>query len=176
MRSSLDKSKLLTFMEEVGKRSQSSGRVYLVGGSTALLLGLRNQTIDIDLKLFPEPKGIFEAISHLKEQLSLNVELASPDQFIPPLPGWESRSEFIGTYGEVQFYHYDFYSQVLAKIKRGYEQDILDARALVKLGKVDLDQLRTYFETIEPDLIRYPSINPDNFKAQVEAFIYDSES
>lgn len=48
-------------MEELGKRATSPGTVYLTGGSTALLLGFREQTVDIDIKLEPEPAGAFQA-------------------------------------------------------------------------------------------------------------------
>src|SRR5579862_2449415 len=120
MRSAVDPEKLATFMDEIGRAASGRGRVYLVGGSTALLFGIRDQTLDIDIKLDPEPQGIFEAIATLKERLSINVELASPDHFIPPLPGWEERSEFIATSGPVDFYHYDLYGQTLAKILRGH--------------------------------------------------------
>jgi len=33
-------------------------------------------------------------ISELKEELALNVELASPLDFLPELPGWQERSRF----------------------------------------------------------------------------------
>ena len=70
-------------MEELARRAQSNGKVYFTGGATALLLGLREQTIDLDVKFAPEPKGVFEAIGGLKNQLDLNVELAAPDDFVP---------------------------------------------------------------------------------------------
>src|SRR5437879_9951512 len=111
-------------MTEIGRRATSPGTIYLTGGSTALLLGIREQTIDVDIKLDPEPGGVFEAIASLKEALQLNVELASPDDFLPPLPGWRERSRHITTAGEVEFKHYDLYSQALAKIERGHDQDI----------------------------------------------------
>src|SRR5437016_12151065 len=84
--------KLEAFMTQLGRRATTPGTIYITGGSTALLLGIRDQTIDIDIKLDPEPEGVFEAISDLKNSLDVNVELASPDQFIPPLPGWQERS------------------------------------------------------------------------------------
>ena len=62
---------------------QSPGRVYLTGGATAVLHGWREMTIDIDLKADPQPAGFFEAIAHVKESESVNVELASTDDFIP---------------------------------------------------------------------------------------------
>jgi hypothetical protein len=51
----------------------------------------------------------------LKSELDLNVELASPADFIPPLPGWRERSRLIAREGALTFFHYDFYAQALAK-------------------------------------------------------------
>src|SRR5580765_1895647 len=91
------------FMEELAAASKSPGNVYLTGGATALLLGFRNQTIDIDIKLDPEPKGAFEAIATLKNILNVNVELASPEDFIPPASDWRERSRHIASHGKLQF-------------------------------------------------------------------------
>jgi hypothetical protein len=171
MRSATDKAKLLTFIREVGLAARGPGSVYLVGGSTALLLGIREQTIDVDIKLDPEPKGVFEAIAKLKEQLDLNIELASPDQFLPALPGWKDRSEFIAESGQVTFFHYDFYGQAMAKILRGHHRDLNDVRALVQLGKVQTSRLQDFYNQIEHDLIRFPAINVEDFKARLASFI-----
>ncbi|MHB8636566.1 MAG: DUF6036 family nucleotidyltransferase [Fimbriimonadaceae bacterium] len=174
MRSGTDKAKLLAFVEAIGQTALGPGRVYFVGGATALLLGVREQTIDIDIKLDPEPSGIFESIAGLKERLGLNVELASPDQFLPELPGWRERSEFIARSGLVEFFHYDFYAQALAKILRGHRNDLVDALALTKLGKVKCTQLEALFEQIRPQLIRYPTIDGPDFKARVLAFVKEA--
>ena len=80
--------KLEQFMSALGRRVRGPGIIYLTGGSAALHHHWRSITIDIDIKPEPEPAGIFEAIASLKEELDVNVELASPDQFIPALPGW----------------------------------------------------------------------------------------
>jgi len=85
-------------MEELGRRARGPGRIYLTGGATALIFGWRESTVDADLKLDPEPAGIFEAIAQIKEELEMNVELASPDQFIPPVPEWRERSTYIARY------------------------------------------------------------------------------
>ena len=87
--------KLQALMEAFGKRIKTPGRIYLTGGATALLHGWRQMTIDVDLKADPEPSGFFEAIAILKDELSVNIELANPSDFIPELPNWKSRSIFI---------------------------------------------------------------------------------
>jgi hypothetical protein len=79
-----------------------------VGGATAVLVAWRATTIDVDFVMRPEVDAILRAIPALKERLNLNVELASPDQFIPVPPGWEQRSPVIRRTGLVTFRHYGF--------------------------------------------------------------------
>src|SRR5438132_11241822 len=115
MRRSVSIETLKQFMQELAAAARSSGKVYFTGGATDLLLGFRDQTIDIDLKLDPEPAGVFEAIAELKNKLDLNVELASPDDFIPASKRWRERSRHIATIKQLQFFHYDIALQALAK-------------------------------------------------------------
>ena len=162
------------FMQEVAAAARSPGKVYFTGGATALLLGFREQTIDIDLKLEPEPEGAFEAIAVLKNSLDLNVELASPDDFIPPAPDWRERSRHIASIGRLEFFHYDFALQALAKLERGHAQDLEDAASFLRGGYVTADELRTRFEQIEAALIRYPAIDPQQFRQKVMDFLKSS--
>src|SRR6266550_1699710 len=108
MRRKVTTDTLKEFMRELAAAAKSPGNVYFTGGATALLLGFREQTIDIDLKLDPEPEGVFEAIAVLKNRLNLNVELASPDDFIPAAEDWRECSRHVATIGSVEFFHYDF--------------------------------------------------------------------
>lgn len=127
--------------------------------------------MDVDLKLDPEPSGIFEAIGRLKNELDVNVELASPDQFLPPLPDWRSRSTFIAKHGEVEFFHYDFRAQALTKLARGYERDLGDVTAMLDGGLVSRDGLEKALKAIRSDLIRYPSIDGEAFARRVREFL-----
>lgn len=170
MRAETDKAKLEAFMAALGKRVRGEGRIYLTGGATALLHGWRRMTVDIDLKADPEPAGLFEAIAQLKEELDINVELASPDDFIPAVPGWRERSVFIARHGRLDFYHYDLYGQALSKLQRRHERDLRDVRSMVRDGLIRADKLREEFDTIEAGLIRYPAIDPASFRASVEEF------
>ena len=157
-------------MAALGEKVRGRGRIYLTGGATAVLHGWRPMTIDIDIKPEPEPAGLFEAIASLKNQLDINVELASPDQFIPALPRWQERSLFIAAHGPVEFFHYDPYGQALAKLQRGHERDLLDVRSLLRDGLVQMDPLREFFQLIEPQLIRFPAIDPASFRTAVLKF------
>ncbi|HTV39939.1 MAG TPA: hypothetical protein VMF08_05155 [Candidatus Sulfotelmatobacter sp.] len=170
MRSEADKTKIEEFMAILGKRVAGDGSIYLTDGATAVLHGWRPMTIDVDLKPEPEPRGLFEALAVLKDELDINVELASPDQFIPAIPGWQERSLFIGRFGAIIFFHYDPYGQALSKLQRGHERDIRDARSMLKTGMIQTGRLREFFAQIEPQLIRFPAIDPAVFRAAMEKF------
>ena len=160
--------KVLRLLRLLGEEATGPGRVYLTGGGSAVIVGWRESTIDVDLKLDPEPAGVFGAISRAKETLDMNIELAAPDDFIPPLPKWRNRSVFLVRHGEVDFHHYDFHAQALSKIERGHEQDLRDVEAMFRLNLVDGGTLMDLFEAIEPRLSRYPAIDAGVFRRKVE--------
>lgn len=158
-------------MGELGRRIKNKGRIYLTGGATAVLMDWRETTIDIDMKPVPDTDEIFQAIALLKNELNVNIELASPGEFIPPLPGWEERSIFIENHGALHFFHYDLYAQALAKIERGHSQDQKDVKEMFSRKLVDREKLLELFESIRPQLIRYPAIDPEEFEKKVREAI-----
>ena len=167
MRELASKEKIVEFMRLLGRRTRSEVRVYFTGGTTAVLNGWRDMTLDIDLKFEPEPDELYRAIPQIKEQLQLNIELACPSDFIPELPGWQDRCQYIGREGTVSFFHYDPYSQALSKVERGHEQDVRDVESMIKSGLVDPPKLIGLFYAIEPALYKYPAINPATFARAV---------
>ena len=171
MREKVNAEAVERFMKALGQTGRSSARIYFVGGASAVLLGWREMTIDIDLKLIPEVNEILRALPDLKERLHINVELASPDDFIPPLPGWEERSSFISREGGIDFLHYDFYAQALAKIERGHNTDLLDVRQMIERRLIEPSRLLEFFSHIEDRLYKYPAIDAASFRAAVEQFI-----
>lgn len=158
-------------MRTLGQHAKGPGRIYFTGGATAVLKGWRESTVDVDLKLDPEPAGIFDAIAKVKEDLHLNVELASPDQFIPDPPGSTERAEFIARQGSVEFFHYDLYAQALAKIERGHSRDLADVTAMLDRQLIEPARLRELFDAIEPGLLRFPSIDARAFRERFAAFL-----
>jgi hypothetical protein len=171
VREPLDREKLARFLRALGEAAKGPGRVYLAGGATALSYGFRAQTIDVDMRLDPEPAGIFEAIARLKEELGVNVELSSPHDFLPEVPGWRDRSVFVKRVGPVDVFHYDPVSQVLAKLARGYERDLADADAFVAHGLAPRDEIDAAFAAIEPGLVRYPRLDAAAFAGRVRTFV-----
>ncbi len=159
--------KVRDLMRRLGSAARGEGRIYLVGGSSAVLVGWRESTVDIDLKLDPEPPGVFATIARAKDALDVNIELAAPDDFIPALPGWHERSRFIIRHGPVDYYHYDFHAQALAKIERGHETDLLDVGEMARRGLIRPKRLAGLFDAIRPALERYPAIDPSSFREKV---------
>jgi hypothetical protein len=168
MRAETSRGKIERLMAELGRAVRSPGRVYFTGGVSAVLLGWRDTTLDVDLKADPEPEGFFEALPRLKDAVDINIELAAPDDFIPALPAWRDRSQFIAQHGPLGFYHYDFYSQVLSKIERNHERDQADVQRMLATGLTKRDQLLAFFRDIEPRLIRFPAIDADALRSRVE--------
>lgn len=168
MRGLADGGRIRRFMRELGKTAPDDTRVYFTGGATAVLHGWRDSTIDIDIRLVPERDAILRAIPRLKDALSVNVELASPDHFIPVKPGWEDRSPFIAREGRISFHHFELAAQALAKIERGHAQDMGDVQEMLRRELVTHHALREYFATIEPLLYRYPAVDPAAFRRAVQ--------
>ncbi len=171
MRAETSSPKIHQFMAELGKAVRSPGRIYFTGGVSAVLLGWRETTIDVDLKADPEPQGFFEALPGLKNTLDLNIELAAPSDFIPELPGWRERSQPIATEGPLSFYHYDFYSQALSKIERFHTRDQSDVQQMLTTGLVQSERLWELYQAIAPGLIRYPAIDPAALQHRVKTII-----
>ncbi len=167
MRADADAGRIRLLARELG-RSDEPARIYLTGGATAVLEGWRDSTIDVDLRIEPESDEIFRRIAEAKEKLDVNVELASPIDFIPEPPGWRDRSPFLFREGSVDFHTFDPCSQALAKIERDFELDRADVTAMLERGLVEPGRLRDLFDQIEPQLHRFPAIDAASFRERLD--------
>jgi hypothetical protein len=159
VRSPLDRDRLHLVLDALGRACRGPGVIYLTGGATALLAGWRSATVDLDLKLDPEPDGVFAAIARIKEELDVNIELASPDDFLPQLADWREQSPLVGRFGLVEVRHYDLRAQALAKLARGFDRDVADVRAMLDRSLVTCEALRTALEQMAPRLERFPRVS-----------------
>jgi len=161
-------------MKALGEQVTQEGIVYWTGGACALHYGWREVTIGIDLQAEPEPRGFFRAIASLKDDLDINVELASPDLFIPVPSNWQDRSPFIIRFGKINYYHYDFYSQALSKMERGHSRDWVDVEGMFRHQLIEKRLLWTRCLETETFLIRYPAVDPTVYRKRVEQFCLNS--
>ena len=171
MRGRITKPELQAFTRRLGQIADKPIRVYLTGGSCAVLRGWRKNTADIDMTMDPELDVVFEAIPKLKNELNINLEFAAPSHFVPELPGWRDRSPFITQEGNARFYEYDFYSQALSKLERGHTQDLVDVQHMVDDNLVDPPHLLGYFKQVEHELGRYPAIDANTLKSTLQQWV-----
>jgi hypothetical protein len=169
MRPPVDEPRLRELARRLGRVASAPTKIYLTGGATAVLEGWRASTVDIDLRLEPDIDSLLREFPTLKEDLGVNIELASPPDFIPELPGWRDRSPFVFREGNVDIHHFDFYSQALSKIERGFSQDLEDVEHMLESGLVEQTRLQQLYDTIEPEMFRYPAIDPAAFRRKLAA-------
>jgi hypothetical protein len=145
-------------------------RVYFVGGGTAVYLGWRRSSIDVDV--YSDQEVVFRNIQSIKERLNINIEFARPEDFVPPLEGTEDRHVFIDTVGPITFCHYDPCAQLLSKVVRGFHRDLEDARRFIHSGMVDPRKFRSLVAGIpDPAYAKYPSLSRTGVEDAVDAFL-----
>jgi hypothetical protein len=176
VRRPVDRAALDATLAALARAASGATECFLVGGASAVMVGWRESTVDIDMVLRPDDPAILRAIPALKERLQVNIEFAAPNQFIPVPPGWESRSPVVQRLAGLTVRHYDFTAQALAKLERGHERDLGDVRAMLDRGLVDPQALRQQFDLIRPELIRFPAIDPSAFARRVELALRRDDS
>jgi len=172
VRNRLTRASLKALMEALSRSAHKGSiyKVYLVGGGTAVQAGWRDSTIDADLHA--DRDEIFRDIQNIKERLQLNVKFARPEDFVPPLAGSEDRHVFIGKVGNVSYYHYDPYAQLLSKIIRGFARDLADAESFLASGMVDGENFRKLVDAVpESVYAKYPALSRQAVLEVVDAFL-----
>jgi Nucleotidyltransferase of unknown function (DUF6036) len=175
MRPPVDRSRIEQLARRLAELAATPTTVYLTGGATAVIEGWRASTVDVDVRFEPDSDELLRALPELKEQLQINVELASPPDFIPELPGWRERSPLVLEIGNIQVRHFDPYSQALSKIERGFTQDLEDVQSMIRDGLAQPERLRALYAQIEPNLFRYPAIDPAAFTRKLDEALQRSD-
>jgi len=171
MRTRADARRVEALVSALGHSARRDATLYLTGGATAVVVGWRATTIHVDVRIEPERDELLRAIPALKERLQVNVELASPLDFLPELPGWRDRSPFVLRAGRLDVRHFDLHAQCLSKIERGFAQDLEDVGAMLERGLVERALTLELFGRIEPELYRFPAIDPDALRAKVDRML-----
>ena len=173
LRQVVNRERITLLLGEVGQRFHRPARLYLVGGTSLVFEGYREGTLDVDLTIEVSADGHSELIRALQEiilALDMNIEEASPGDFIPLPAGYADRHIFVGRYGQVDVFHFDLYSTSLSKVERGRRQDLDDVVALLHHDRIEWARLESMFREILP-LMGQKSLKqrPQNFALNFEA-------
>ncbi len=156
LRPPVDRAAIEHFLRRLGQLVHHPGRIYLVGGAALVhqqVRGLQATTMDIDLALeVTNEQEIETAIQQLKRDLDLNVELASPGDFIPLPASWQRQAQYIGRYGPLEMFYFDYYSLALSKIERGTERDLQDVELLGHQHLITREGLEAAYQEILPQM------------------------
>jgi hypothetical protein len=175
MRQRVGQQEIEQFLVQLG-RTRQPGRLYLVGGAAMVHRGIRpGQTLDIDIQITVDPANLTAQIAQLKQRLNMNIEFASPADFMPLPAQWEARSQFIKRYGQVDAFYFDWYSIALSKMQRANRQDVVDVQLLVRQGFIDLTELDRFYQDVlgkigQPPYDRLlPNLSPQQFSLHYQA-------
>lgn len=175
MRQGVGRQQIEQFLVQVG-RTRQPGRLYLTGGAALVHHGIRpGQTLDIDIQVTVDPANLTAQIAQLKQRLNINIEFASPGDFIPLPTQWEARSQFIKRYDQVDVFYFDWYSIALSKMQRANQQDVVDVQLLVRQRFVDVTELDLLCQDVlnkigSPPYDRLlPNLSPQQFSMHYQA-------
>ncbi len=174
MRPNVDKARIEDFLKNLGRSFPKPGRLYLVGGAALVHLGVRTgSTMDIDIEISGENEGeMIEAIRRLIRQMNVNVEFASPRDFMPLPKHWLTQSQYVGRYGAIDVFYFDFYSIALSKMQRGSTLDINDVKLLLQQGVITLEGLDAAYQEVFAQLGKSSyrkKLDPQQFAAHYAA-------
>lgn len=146
---SLAISEIEAFLQQLGQRLDRPVTLYLLGGSALCFLGNARRTLDIDYTLTASavPDKSFDVtVRGLADEMHLEIEAVSIEEFVPLPEGSEQRHRWLGRFGEVSVYVYDPYTIALSKLSRGFESDLQDVLFLLRQQIINLDSLTSYVE------------------------------
>lgn len=171
MNNTLDQVRLIQFLKRLGQCFRRYGRLYLVGGSSLLLLGAKEVTLDIDINFEVDSAYHSEFVQCLRRvgrEMGLAWEVASPDQFMALPKGYQQRHIYIDRYELIEVFHFDLYSTALSKISRGNQKDFEDVIHMLESGIVEWAKLEQDYQEVLPLLEQQlfkadPDVFMDNF-------------
>ena len=135
-----------TFLVRLGKVFEAPAVLYLIGGGALCLLGNPRRTLDLDfsLTLSDETQKLIDAITIVADELHIEVEVITLEEFVPLPANAQIRHRYIGQFGHIEVYVYDPYTIALSKLARGLETDIQDVFFLLESGWIEIEELERF--------------------------------
>lgn len=155
------------FLQILAMNFQQPSNLYFTGDTVLVHLGLRpsmTNTLSLVVEA-TEDEQMTSAVKRSAERLNLHVAFASPEDLIPIPWTWQDRSLFLGPYGYIDVYYFDFVSLALGNIALGSEQHLNDIWLLVRQQLLSLHDLDNAYLEVQPRMGRkpYDHIQPQQF-------------
>jgi hypothetical protein len=167
-----DRERLTSFLDTLGRRLRRPVRFYLVGGSVLIDLGLRGTTLGINCSAdADDPSALTDLerpIRVLKNDLDVNVEPASPADFLPTPRSVFGRSRYVGRHGQLDVHYDHLPSLVLVRAARGLEQDLADAERLISAGEVDWRDVEAMWSEVRASPTGCLRYEPDEVEQRLD--------
>ena len=155
------------FLQVLAMTFQQPSNLYLTGDAVLVHLGLRpstSTTIGLVIEAADETK-MTAAIMQSAERVHLTAAFTSPEDVIPIPWTWQEHAPYIGPYGYIDVFYFDYVSLALGKIALGSEQDLNDVWLLVRQKLLSLHDLDNSYLEIQPRMGRkpYDHVQPQQF-------------
>jgi hypothetical protein len=140
------------FLQTLARYFQQPSNLYLIGEAALVHMGLRagtTNTLNLVIETADEPRMVLY-IQRCAEQLHLNVDFSSPENIIPIPWIWQDRSKYVGPYGYIDVFYFDFLSVALSSLVEGNEQDLNDIWLLIRQKIMTLNDLDEAYLEIQP--------------------------
>lgn len=155
------------FLQVLAMTFQQPSNLYLTGDAVLVHLGLRastSTTLSLVIEASDEEK-MTHAIHRSAERVHLNTSFSSPEDVIPIPWTWQDHAQYVGPYGYIDVFYFDYISLALSKIAQGSEQDLNDVWLLVRQKLLSLNELDNAYLEIQPRMGRkpYDNVQPQQF-------------
>jgi hypothetical protein len=155
------------FLQILAATFQQPSNLYLTGDAVLVHLGLRSSTsttLSVLIEAADEEK-MSHAIRRSAERVHLTAAFSSPEDTIPIPWTWQDHAPYVGPYGYIDVFYFDYISLALSKIAQGSERDLNDVWLLVRQRLLSLHALDNAYLEIQPRMGRkpYDHIQPQQF-------------
>lgn len=155
------------FLQALALLFQQPSNLYLTGDAVLVHLGLRTSmstTLSLVVEASDE-EAMTAAAKRSAERVHLTAAFTSPEDTIPIPWTWQDHAQYVGPYGYIDVFYFDYVSLALSKIALGSEQDLNDVWLLVRQKLLSLHDLDNAYLEIQPRMGRkpYDHVQPQQF-------------
>jgi hypothetical protein len=174
MSSLLDQNRLKLFLERLSNEIRSEVTLYLTGGTLLIYHGIRPATTDIDFGFDATDPGVRKSLPELAQNVAgPDIRVQCSEEIagwsLMPIPKYRERALPLDQYGRLTVKSIHPTDLVLAKVHRGYAEDLSDATALVGYFELSKDEIGHRFKEI---FTVYPaSTEKSEFLGRFDRFI-----